>query len=192
MACTLARVAAVGACVGIWAVLMSSATLGFYSWKLYEIENQCSNDTNSTETTTEVSIDVCNFTDLQWRTYVGVGEGIVGIIAATLLIISFSETLHDGPWVWVAWCLGITGYNSYCIYDYHRVLLDGQKEFPWSTISDEDYGLFFLTAVASVGVHLLTLVILVPLAITFSVKLLKNHGFGFDLLDYDNPTYELN
>ncbi|XP_071537333.1 uncharacterized protein [Panulirus ornatus] len=155
--CELRGLKAAGVTFAVLAVLVSLGTEGFYAWKTYELENEC-------ETNNFNNSDVCDYDELQVRTYIGLTEGILGTIVSLCLIIGFASPYLPLIWIWVAWGLGISSYNAYCIYDYYeKIETNNDGIFPWEDFIDQDYGYFFVVALASVCSHGLILLFTIPL-----------------------------
>ncbi|KAG7160711.1 hypothetical protein Hamer_G026311 [Homarus americanus] len=83
--------------------LVSMGTEGFYAWKAYEVDNEC-NVTNVDNGIDYYNIDVCWFDELEVRTYIGLVEGILGIIVSVCLIIGFANVSIVGTLVWSQHC----------------------------------------------------------------------------------------
>ncbi|XP_068206813.1 uncharacterized protein [Palaemon carinicauda] len=149
-----------GILISSFAILASMGTLGFYSWKVYELTKICEDPNNTTIP------DVCQYDDLEVRSFVGLGEGIFATVIAILLLIGFASPAVSLLWIWVVWALGIASYNAYCIKDYHDVILDQNNatSFPWDTFVNEDYGYFFVVVMTSVLWYGTVLLIVIPLA----------------------------
>ncbi|XP_066951433.1 uncharacterized protein [Macrobrachium rosenbergii] len=84
-----------GILVSSFAILASMGTLGFYSWKVYELTNVCDDPGNTTQS------DVCIFDELEVRSYIGLAEGIFTTIVSIVLLIGFASDTNNVtsfPW----------------------------------------------------------------------------------------------
>ncbi|KAK7061159.1 hypothetical protein SK128_004743 [Halocaridina rubra] len=175
------------------AIMASMATEGYYAWKAYQAGNECDPlDDNATIP------DVCVYDELQVRSYIGLGEGIVGTIVSIALVIGFGMPAVSIIWVWVVWALGIASYNAYCFKDYHDTikLQLNVTDFPWDTVNDEDYGLFFITAMTSLIWYGLALLIIIPAGayLTHQFRNGNRHSHTFvhvATISHNNDAFEM-
>ncbi|ROT78648.1 uncharacterized protein [Penaeus vannamei] len=178
--CGFKALKASGVVVAVFAVLGSLGTEGFFAWKVYEVNNQCANN-----------VSVCNHEDLEVRSYIGLAEGILGTAVSVCFAIGFGAPSVALIWLWEAWALGISGYNSYCIYDFHQNIIGNQTTFPWDTVVDDDYGYFFIEAICSVSLHLLIVIISVPLGFALSRMYWKGNIASYSVYNWDNDAFEM-
>ncbi|KAK4303782.1 hypothetical protein Pmani_024236 [Petrolisthes manimaculis] len=153
------------------ATLASVGTEGFYAWKVYEIDNVCSSFKNES--------DVCQYEELQVRSYVGLGEGIVGSCVSICLIVGFVFLNLPLIWIWVVWGLGIMSYNAYCIYDYYTMIdetIMSPGGFDWNTLVGESYSYFFIVAITSVCWYGLVLLMAIPVGATITHMIRPDYG----------------
>ncbi|XP_042236619.1 uncharacterized protein LOC121875931 [Homarus americanus] len=165
--CELTGLKATGVVMAMFATLVSMGTEGFYAWKAYEVDNEC-NVTNVDNGIDYYNIDVCWFDELEVRTYIGLVEGILGIIVSVCLIIGFANPYLPLVWIWTVWALGISAYNSYCTYDYYTTIQEANDDPLWDIVWDVDYGLFFFVAMVSVCCQVFILIFVLPLGVAIS------------------------
>ncbi|XP_042882820.1 uncharacterized protein LOC122259900 [Penaeus japonicus] len=169
-----------GVVIAVLAILISMGTEGFFAWKVYEVNNECANNAS-----------ICFHEDLEVRSYVGLAEGILGTAVSVCFAIGFGAPAIGLIWVWVVWALGITGYNSYCIYDFHQNIIGNQTVFPWDTVTEDDYGYFFIEALCSVSSHLFILLISVPIGAALTSMFRKGNIASYDVYSWDNDAFEM-
>lgn len=156
------------------ATLVAMGSEGFYIWKAVEV-SQCTG-TNSSAIgnydpcqDSRNDSDVCYYDELEVRSYVGIAEGIVGMITGICLINGFIFVIVPLMWVWVVWALGITAYNAYCIYDYFTTAQDlsvdcvDDSEF-WDVFIDLDYAHFFIMVTTALCGYGLAFCVIIPVA----------------------------
>nr|XP_053640324.1 uncharacterized protein LOC128694283 isoform X1 [Cherax quadricarinatus] len=184
--CDLKGLKATGIVFAIFATLVSLGTEGFYAWETYQVDHQCYNQTMS---------DVCDYDELETRTYIGLAEGILGTIISIFLIVGFALPYTPLIWTWVVWALGISAYNAYCIYDYYTVIEDNNSggSFPWDDLVTQDYSYFLICVIASVCCHVFTLIFIIPLgaAITHMYVRGKVASFKLDNYQWDNDAFAM-
>ncbi|XP_064082249.1 uncharacterized protein LOC135198522 isoform X1 [Macrobrachium nipponense] len=175
-----------GILVSSFAILASMGTLGFYSWKVYELTNVCDDRDNTTQS------DVCKFDELEVRSCIGLAEGIFTTIVAIVLLIGFASPAVALLWIWVVWALGIASYNAYCIKDYHDVILDQHNvtSFPWDTFVNEDYGYFFVVVMTSVMWYGTALLMVIPMA-GYLTHMYKHGNAARYTFTHDNEAFSM-